>query len=155
MIIINRFGAPNAVAKGDSPGHAFRGNQYGAGTGGGADNGGPPVQRYDMSSTEGTFMATSLAEKHAAHTAKLVNEESAGVSNSAYLKVSMGKLEGQIAQIKETGSRSQRNALIESATKTANYAASQTKKLGLPKSQVAAANLKEMVGRLDSGNFGD
>ena len=35
MLIINRFGAPNdLVIKGDSPGHAFRGNQYSAGTGG-------------------------------------------------------------------------------------------------------------------------
>ena len=35
MIIINRFGTTDsAVAKGDKPGHAFRGNQYGAGKGG-------------------------------------------------------------------------------------------------------------------------
>jgi hypothetical protein len=40
MIIINRFGTTNnAVAKGDSPGHPFRGNQYGAGEGGGGGEG--------------------------------------------------------------------------------------------------------------------
>lgn len=38
MIIINRFGdKENPVLKGDSPGHPFRGNQYGAGTGGGGN----------------------------------------------------------------------------------------------------------------------
>lgn len=40
MIIINRFGTTNnAVTKGDSPGHPFRGNQYGAGSGAGSSAG--------------------------------------------------------------------------------------------------------------------
>ena len=37
MLIINRFGdKENPVLKGDTPGHPFRGNQYSAGSGGGA-----------------------------------------------------------------------------------------------------------------------